>query len=199
MDGKLERKARKFWSWFQEAECELRDLDPNERTIRMLEKHLGDLGVTAWELGPAMAPSARYSLTLSPGGNPDVYRKTRRIIELAPTLEDWELLPAKPRKQWHRKFLWSDEEVPVDASEWRFVVYRYEDGLSTVVLLGDVLAHFRSDEQMRVLMFVLDSELGEASCMELLYDIDIVREPTEQDLQNSIPTAGLFQVVMRKE
>jgi len=159
-EANLERMARSFWSWFLRCESQLRTRWPESSCLRELDEQLAELGIGAWEIGPAVASSAKYSFTLSPNGDPDLYAKTRRIVGLAPSLSDWEFLSAKPRKQWNRKFQWSERQVPIDCSDWRFVVYRYEDGLSEVVLIGAALAPFEPEEQMRILMFVLISELG---------------------------------------
>ncbi len=192
----LEESARSFWSWFESVENHLRELQPGSPAWIELDERVDKLGVEAWEIGPAVASTAKYSFTLSPNGDPEAYSKTKRIVALAPVMPAWEFLPAKPRKQWVRKFLWSEDLIDIDASGWRFVVYRYEDGLSEIVLLGDVLPALDSDTILSVLDFVVESELGEASYIALLYGIDVVREPTEQDVESSIPITSLFQSVV---
>ena len=194
--AQLEPRARSFWSWFEAAESRLRTLGPDSAAWKELDEQVGKLGIKAWEVGPATVSTARYSLALSPNGDREAYRLTRSVVALAPTIPEWEFLPAKPRKHWARQLHWSQDQIDIDASGWRFVVYRYEDGLSEIVLLGDELPALDPDAQMRVLDFVVESELGEASCMELLYGIDILREPTEQDLANSISVTSLFQAVV---
>jgi hypothetical protein len=192
----LDQRARSFWAWFDVVESRLRNLKPDSPMWSELDQRLETLGVEAWEIGPAVASTARHSFTLSPNGDRETYVKTRRIVELAPHLPEWEFLPAKPRKQWSRRFLWSRDRIDIDASGWRFVVYRFNDGLHDIVLVGDVLPSLDPDQQRRVLRFVVESELGEASCIELINALDIVRQPSKDDMENSIPITSLFQFVV---
>jgi hypothetical protein len=195
-DEDLDGRARTFWSWFQRAEAELRNLNSSSPQVREIDAQLARLGVGSWEVGPAVATAAKYCFALSPDGDPALYRRTRRIVALAPVLKDWEFLPAKPRKLWKRAFRWSERQIPLDASSWRFVVDRDQDGLSEIVLIGDVLAEFGPEEQRLILTFVLESELGENSFMELLRGVDIVREPTQWERERSIPTPRLFHAIV---
>lgn len=188
-------RARTFWEWFGRTASRLRNLEPGKPEWDELDAHVRALGLEAWEVGPAVASEAEYSFALSPMGDPEVYELCKEIVALAPAVPGWELLPAKPRKQWHRKFLWSDTGVEVDAGSWRFVVYRYDDGMSEIELLGDVMPQIEEADRTRVVEFVVESELGEGLCMEKLCGLEIEPNPSEEDLENSIPIENLFLVV----
>ena len=191
----IEPGARAFWDWFSGAETRLRSLQPGSADWLDLDKRLRELGVEAWEIGPAVASKARYAFALSPRAHAAEYERCKRIVALAPQLADWEFLAAKPRKQWRRKFFWSGDHIEIDASNWRFVVYRYEDTKVEIVLLGDLLSRLPPDDQLGVLEFVVESELGEALCIERLCGLDIYRQPTPNDETDAVPITALFQVV----
>src|SRR5581483_2192218 len=153
-DLMIEQHARAFWEWFSGSESGLRSLQPGSADWLDLDGRLRELGVEAWEIGPAVASKARYAFALSPRGDAAEYERCKRIVALAPKLTDWEFLAAKPRKQWRRKFFWSGNRIEIDASSWRFVVYRYEDTKVEIVLLGDLLSILPPDDQLGVLEFV---------------------------------------------
>lgn len=191
----IEQGVRAFWEWFSSAEARLRSQHPGSADWVDLDARLRQLGVETWEIGPAVASKARYALALSPRGDTAEYERCKRIVALAPKLDDWEFLAAKPRKLWRRKFLWSDSHVEIDASAWRFVVYRYQDAKVEIVLLGDPLSMLPHNEQPRVLEFVVESELGEARCIEQLCGLDINRQPSPDDVAAGVLITELFEVV----
>lgn len=125
------------------------------------------------------------------------YSIAKRVVSLAPELAEWEFYPAKPRKIWRRRFRWSDRGEEIDAGGWRFVVYRDpSDGKYQLVLLGDVLVGIPEAEQRGIAIFVVEVELGEALFLERLFGLDVERQPTAEDQDNSIPITDLFQVVI---
>jgi hypothetical protein len=191
----IEQGARAFWEWFSGAETGLRSLQPGSADWLDLDGRLRELGVEAWEIGSAVASQARYAFALSPRGHAAEYERCRRIVALAPKLADWEFLAAKPRKQWRRKFFWSGNHIEIDASSWRFIVYQYDDSKVEIFLLGDFLSMLPHNEQLGVLEFVVESELGEGLCIERLCGLDINRQPTPNDETDAVPITELFQVV----
>jgi hypothetical protein len=189
------KQAREFWLWFATHDAQLRRLSPSSAEWQQLDAHVSALGFGSWEIGPAVASTAQYMFALSPQGDPDKFARAQRIIGLAPEVTGWEFLPAKPRKLWRRQFEWSTRHVSIDARNWQFVVYRYDDGKSELVLLGDPLRQLPETEQESVLTFVVESELGEGLCIDRICGLDIARHPTPEDVSNATPIASLFQVV----
>jgi hypothetical protein len=188
----LEKRATTFWEWFSNHEAELRSLKPSTPQWHELDRRISTLGVNSWEIGPSVASAAQHALALSPQGDPGVYKTTQRIIALAPKLKAWEFLPAKPRKAWKRRFLWSSKQISIDASNWKFLLYRYEDGKVEVVLVGHALDQFETGERRRIAEFVVESELGEATCIERLCGVDVEPEPARDLTPNTVSIAELF-------
>jgi hypothetical protein len=187
------KQTREFWSWFEAEEFLLKSLIPKSAEWQELDRRVRALGVDAWEIGPATASSAQYMFALSPNGDRQRLQTCREIVSNAPSIAGWEFHASKPRKFWKRRFQWSGKDV--DASKWRFVVYRYDDGKSDIVALGDDLPMLESSEQQRIVEFVVESELGEAQCLDRVNQIEIEPVPSEKDADNSISVGELFQIV----
>ena len=188
-------QIKDFWAWFQSVEITLRNLTAEDPLWADLTQRVRSLGAGGWEIGPAIASEARFMFAISPRGDREKLELCRWIVSQAPALPQWEFCPAKPRKLWRRRFRWSSRQIDIDASGWRFAVYRFEDGRCEVVLIGDVLEKLAPREQEKVLVFVLESELGEAQCIEKLCGFEIERAPSKEDEENSMPITDLFGAV----
>ena len=58
-----------------------------------------------------------------------------------------------------------------------------------------ILPMLESSEQQRIVEFVVESELGEAQCLDRVNQIEIEPVPSEKDADNSISVGELFQIV----
>jgi hypothetical protein len=113
------------------------DLAVHTQGRRRWPSRVSDLGCPAWEIGPG--EQTDWFLALSPDRDPGSLALTREIVREAPKLPGWEILSCRPRKKWDLRFEIEGTSGPieVDARSWRFVAYRYPDGIYDVVVLVD--------------------------------------------------------------
>jgi len=81
------------------------------------------------EIGPGQEKA--LSLTISPGGDPELLDTTKEIISLAPVLDNWEFLYAKPVKKWDNYFevFINEEKIGIDISNWEYILFRNDDAM----------------------------------------------------------------------
>ena len=150
------------------------------------------LGVPDWEIGP-VGDNGLF-LALSPCGDLEKYRITKRIVTLAPSIVGWTFLPARPRKNWDRVFLWSIRGQ-IDASLWRLVCFKYPDGLFELAFLDETMPELPPDEKLALVEFVVASEIGEEASMTQICKISFEAEPTAEMMEASLPLADLNRAI----
>lgn len=186
-------KISAFWRWFAENDAILRNLVPESPPWLELEQRLRSLGVEAWEIGPAAG--GRTAFAISPARSPEKLPLTRKIVGLAPSIPGWLFFSAKQPKDWNRVFVWSLPGLEIDARQWKFLVYRYADGLFDVVLLGPILDSFSKEERLRIVSFVVESEIGEEILVERVFEVDLEEAPTEDMLNSAVPIEQLRSTI----
>jgi hypothetical protein len=180
----------RFWAWFKENAISLKDLRPESVRWSELDRQLAAIGVDGWEIGPESIQQGDLFFALSTKGDRNIFRINQRIVARAPSIGGWKFLPAKPRKHWDRRFLWSTRTL--DASNWKFILYSYDDGMYDLALLGDVLGEFSDVEKRRILAFVVESELGEGISLERICGLEFNDRPTLSEETQSIEISRLF-------
>ena len=135
---------------------------------------LFQLGVLGWEIGPGL--SKENSLTISPNGNKDLLDETKYIIDKAPQLEDWEFYFVKqPKENWHLAEL-VDTNIEIDASDWTYVLSRYEDENIEILLKADTLTNLDQETKELAADLILTNLLGEELKIQKIDFIDIVEK-----------------------
>jgi bifunctional DNA-binding transcriptional regulator/antitoxin component of YhaV-PrlF toxin-antitoxin module len=178
---KLKRNLEVFWDWFRSAADAL-SRDPRDtaavkeldRRVRLLDSQL------EWELGPG--ETTKSCLTISPGRNPQMVALAKNVISEAPRLHGWEFNAIRRPKAWKRQFgiQRGDRLLMVDASDWRFVLLKYEDESVEIVLVNDVQSDEFTDAEMEEMAATfLESELGEQTLLDplILYSLVDTVEP----------------------
>lgn len=172
-----------FWQWFRSVCGHFGDSFQNRKLIDELDSRVARLGQFSWELGPGVHDSHNSALVLTPCGDPDLLRETREVIEAAPECPGWEFYPAKPPKNWQRKFVLQNDDgstVDVDASSARYVLLRYPDGVFDVLLADHELAALPESLRETAVEVLLDGELGEERRMMSIHSVDVVGEFEEE-------------------
>ena len=145
--------------------------------IDQLDKHLEGLDDFSWEIGFDDRVK-KYFLAISPEGDPDLLEKSKIIISQAPNIKDWIFYPAKPPKQWKLIFdiLIDGENVRFNASDWKYVLYRFPDGVYDVVI--KIPNSYKPYEEYfdQIGMIAVSGELGEAFVIEYINEIELVYE-----------------------
>lgn len=170
-------RIRKFWEWFSTNYKSFGDNFENEELLEELDRRIGDLGGFAWELGPGI--QAANMLVISPGGQISLLSQTKEVVFFAPDIEDWEFHYAKPLKQWDdfvfEIYKENGELVEIDASFWRYVLLRYNDGMFGIIIKADLIG-FTRQEQITAAEILLDGVLGEEKRILAIAEIEIVPE-----------------------
>src|SRR5690606_510950 len=117
-------------------------------------------------------------LVISPGGNITLLPITRQIIAHATIISGWVFCYAKPPKQWDLLFNFQKKNgdvIEIDASSWKYVLIRYEDGFDIIIQTND-LTKLGEQDKLFASEILLDGILGEESRMLRITNIDIVEE-----------------------
>ena len=169
-----ENEIGAFWGWFSTIASELATDLENDDLLQALDERVSRLGV-AWELGPGTTrPSA---LAITPDGDRDLLPLTRHIVALAPQIPGWELLAARPPRNPSLTFslrqTGSGSEVEIDATRWRYVLFRFQDGTFDAVIHQQG-TEIDDSSRHAAAALCLDGILGEAKRLELIRDIEPV-------------------------
>jgi hypothetical protein len=185
-----EDDIRAFWEWFVAAHEWIAENPTADAVIEELDRRVSDLGCPAWEIGPG--DQTDWFLALSPDGDPDSLALTRKIVDEAPRLPGWEILPHRPPKKWDLRFEieGSSGPIEVDARSWRFVAYRYPDGIYDVVVLVDEpsLAPLDRDLAARI---AVEGQLGEEPLLTAVNEVEAVVELSDAEIGRSRPLSSL--------
>lgn len=187
-------EIHEFWAWFQTNAQELGRDFHNSALLAELDTRLACIGVAGWELGPGSA--TRYALAISPDGNRDQLPLTKRIVALSPTVPHWVFLAARPARP--SPFLFTlqrngQNDLAVDASEWRYVLYRFPDGLMDIVLEQARLQDVSEEERYMAATIMLDALMGEAERLTRFREIEPVATLDTQLSGRSSPVSTLLQ------
>jgi hypothetical protein len=164
-----ESEGADFWAWFQQHSLSLAANDPD--AVAGLGERLQTLGLVYWELGPGEAAGTSF---LAFGMDDDSTRRSASTLcERAPLLAGWEFRLGKPRKQWDGRLLWGVEKVQVDARAWRFLVFRYADGMHEITLVRPRLPAAIKDQAQALAVFVVEAELGQDDARRLVCKIAV--------------------------
>jgi hypothetical protein len=166
-----------FWTWFLLVEADLRGNSVDDDMIETLEAHLFRVCVVDWEIGPAREGVTRLSISSHEGDHEGLVA-ARLLIECAPTLPEWEFSLYKPRRrEWNLEFEIVGQEGTrtIDAKQWEFVLYGFDDGTFDVLLRPDESCRdIEKDALSTAAIIIVDGELGEDARRTVIGDIDVV-------------------------
>lgn len=174
-----------FWNWFKTNSKYLEPKKITDDYIDELDKHLEDLADFSWEIGFDDRVK-KYFLAISPEGDLDLFERSKIIISHAPIIEDWIFYPAKPPKKWKLIFdvFIDGEKVRFDASTWKYILYRFDDGIYDIVIKIPTSYKPYEDHFDEIGMIAVSGELGEAFVIEYVNEIELVYE-FEDNLKGS--------------
>lgn len=156
-----------FWRWFG-ANADRIAADPNNAdVINVFDQHVSDAWPElTWEIGPD--PTGDWYFALSPNLNRALAASAREAICNAPSVKGWRFYPARQRKSWDGRFeLESRGRVlQFDSSGWQYVLLRYPDGDTEVVLTAAEAGLLPADDRWQAAAIVLEGLLGGACLLE---------------------------------
>lgn len=167
----------RFWHWFASVAARL-GVAFEPALHDELDDRLAQLGQVAWELGPGLR--APHWLVISPDGALAWLPVTQRIVELAPLIEGWEFHASRPPKRWSLQFQLSQGKrmVPIDAREWRYILYEVSPSQFDIVVEQRGLRGATDGTRFAATCIVLDGQLGEAERLTRFRDIEWVKKLT---------------------
>lgn len=184
MASNRETLVQDVLNWLEKHPNILKSDYPKQEPIKELEQILENAGISNWELGPHSEPDeADRFLAVSPiGVDTESAKSFRKALLEITAPEGWILLPFKPRKQWNQRIVrWKGHEI--DASDWQFQLYEYDDGLFEVVLVTPLPESIPASSYDFILATVLDSELGEEVVTKKIYKW-CVEEPADAPIHD---------------
>jgi len=162
-----------FWSLFAKNSGNLQSDNYDKNILNELDQIISNWGL-GWEIGPGI--SKENSLTISPNGDKELLDKTNYIIDKAPQLDSWAFYSAKQSKEnWHLATL-VDTDFKIDASNWTYVLLKYEDEKTEILLKADSLANLDTETKELAADLILTNLLGEKLKIQKLDFIDVVEK-----------------------
>jgi hypothetical protein len=175
-----------FWDWFAKHYIDLGTNFDNEKVLKELDDQLMSLGDFAWEIGPGT--KIANQLVISPGGDVTLLPITKEIVSYAKNIPGWEFHYAKPPKEWDFIFDFENhngEVINIDASNWQYVLLRYEDGGFEIIIQTHDLVGLNEEDKLTASEILLDGALGEEIRMLHICYIDVVERFDNQYVDKS--------------
>jgi hypothetical protein len=92
----------------------------------------------------------------------------REVVRAAPEIPRWEIHAARQPKDWNYQFQLdasSGKTVPVDASQWSFVLLQHPDGSLEILLQGAEALKLDTGDRRQAAAIALESILGEEALL----------------------------------
>jgi len=169
----LDLQITDFWSWFTENCDKLHSDNYDRAVLRKLDDTICDWGLT-WEIGPGSFKE--NSLTISPNGDKSQLEKSIGIFDKAPQLRDWDFYYAKRAKENWQIARLVDINFDINASNWTYVILRYEDEKNELLLKAANLSKLDKETKELAADIILTNLLGEKLKIEKIDFFDIVTD-----------------------
>lgn len=188
---------KSFWNHLTPLLLEINISPENNELIHRIDNFISEEAEFDWEYGPSS--TADFYFCLSPNLREELIDDVERMIALAPSIDGWEFIAGKPRKDEIVPWIMlgeNDEEIEVDPSEWRFILYKFKDNTFDIDVKLDGL-NGSQDFQYLVVNIFLTSALGEKEFMRLIKNINIVEEFYGGSNAKSIPMIEIYKVISK--
>jgi len=173
-----DKEILNFWEWFVVNKDKLESDCYDPPILQQLDKTISSWDLN-WEIGPGQ--SKENSLTISPKGRPVLLPLTEQIISKAPKLDKWQFYSTKqPKPNWHLLEL-NQDNISVNASQWKYVLLKYDDEKIEVLLKADDLLKYDKGTKELIVEIVLMNLLGERMFMERVDYFDVVDKFDSED------------------
>jgi len=191
---KRKNQVSEFWDWFRDVADALAANVENSSLLTKLDSRVRNLDPNlSWEIGPGL--SKPWQLVISPNLNRDLRERAREIVARAPTLRAWEFHTARQPKEWNYKLELGGDKVPVDASDWTFVLLKYPNGVHEILLRGKGLPPLSDDERWQAAAITLESILGEDMVLDRVDEFELVDKLEPRFAESERPIQHLREAV----
>ena len=188
----------RFWQWFVKNEIIIKECIENRHSVNkdyvvaQMNELILSLGVLTWDVG--LDEDERWFLTLSPNGNEDMFKISRKIMAEAPGHMDWLFYASRPAKKWNREFVVYDnnmDEQNIDASPWHYIVFEEHNGKLELVIEAKNIPQLDPETaEVAAEQFVIN-EVGEATRILNLSSIQIVHTLESEYESSKTPVKDL--------
>ncbi|MBN8877460.1 MAG: hypothetical protein J0I32_07935 [Sphingobacteriales bacterium] len=174
--NKMVNEYLSFWQWFVESRHQIETITSGSSIVADIDRRITALGDFVWEVGPGKVKSS--SFTLSPGGDVNLLSKAKVIVSYSPNLEDWEFYYARQEKTWSNIVIVSvdNERISIDVSQWKYVLFKYEDLTFDVLLKPSPWMPILEQEITGISEMIIDNIVGEELRLLRLPYIEVVRD-----------------------
>lgn len=193
-----------LWNWFADAANKIAANPRDQKLLATLDSSLTAIHPDiAWEIGPGT--NTEWQLVISPDLNVDLLSLTEAIVSKAPRLPDWEFYPCRQPKDWNYRFELQHDDgriIPIDARNWKYVLLRYPDGGTEILLHGDNVDHLGETERNQAAALLLQGVLGEKILLnpDLFFALSPTIEERFRDREKPIiAVASAFGLAPRPE
>lgn len=173
----MKGKYSHFWNWFEKNRIRFEENEISSSAVDEIDKEINKIGEFAWEIGPGQRE--KFSLTISPGGDPSLLSITRTIISQAPKLSNWEFYPAMPEKKWENYFEVdvSNKKIGIDISHWEYILFRHTNNVFDIQIKANNLPNkitIKPNELQGIAEMVLQSLVGEERRLTAINELEVV-------------------------
>lgn len=192
-----------FWDWFQRNEYMFRDVIDPDHAVDTLNEQVLAFGMFAWEIGEGT--NRPHYFTISPNGDKKRLALSKKIMEVAPDLKEWEFHPAKqPKDNWDFSFEAFDRYFSkhmFDASDWDYFLEKNEDGNIEILIQTENLHVMDLDDELNAVDMVITNIIGEELIIHHLDAFETVENFEEEQIPflKKMPTLKLeFEKLLRQ-
>eukprot|EP01039_Chlorochromonas_danica_P015417 gene15417-18117_t len=180
----------RFWAWYSSIADQILAAMPSSLIWTLLSHNIEQLGLTDWDFGPL--DTSTYYLAISPGGNREKIELANNIISRAPVLPGWKFFPFKPRKKWDQKFQLSPNGPLLNASDWKFKIYQYNDGMVELAYVGQINNKIGKNKMIDAIIIGVENEIGEELFMRKICDISLDSNVNDTEQAELFKLGDLF-------
>jgi len=165
-----------FWNWFESISDDLFKNVKRSDLLDQIDTRVSFLGRLDWEIGPL--DESNYYFAISPNLDDKKFQLTQEIVGYAPNCKGWKFFSSKPSKEWEGKWTMKNEkneEIFIDTTDWKYVLYQFEDSTFAMDILIDKVDGDLNTCQLAV-DIALIGYLGEEKFMNLIKDIKIITD-----------------------
>ena len=174
-----EIKIEYLWKWFIANEPQILEAVENgsasDHLVESLDNLVLDMGMFTWEIGAGQTKP--WFFTISPNGDKDLLKVSRKIIAHAPDLKNWEFNYCKPPLDWDYQFNIYDGNMDlqhIDAAKWKYTPIHAENGKIELIIEAENINHLDHETALSAAELVVASELGEEAKIHKIESVDIV-------------------------
>jgi hypothetical protein len=184
--------AMRFWQWFVANKDRIESLFESQDTegvIAEIDSRVKGINSgLQWEIGPGRSKPFAFAFSLS--GDAALLELTKEAAQIAPRIDKWEILPAKPPKHgWNLTFEMSNRRqqiVRIDASKWDYYLTAFSNGsFFDLVFVAGNLQGLDSAARRIAAQIVAEGILGEEILLRLVDRIEL-RTGVPSDVRNRL-------------